>query len=359
MKSYIIGRILMVVAFVVCVSLFFLCIDRSEQARMAAQLEQVKDNTLGNTTHCKTLTVEGGWIYFIPGRGYGNLYKVRLDGSERQMLVDKNIGEFVLHGDRIYYPWWDYNEEKNKTAEFGHISSIGTDGSDERQITQLRYYSYFLYLSAVGDRIYYIDWPNRRIHSVALDGSDRRIHNDKVTVWFKVLDDVIYYMGCDMFCSVKTDGSDLTLISSELPIGSLSGNGRENINIFGDTVYFSSNFNAARSLKLDGSSMLRDVKTDGTNIANGRIYYTYYTYRTIDNALGCDEEWVICSAKINAGGEYEDEKILYTETMAMVYTGDHSDYIHIIGDRLYFRSRAPNRSLYSMDLDGGDLWKIE
>ena len=363
MKNYIIGRICMVGTFVVFVGLFFLCVGRIEQSRITAQMEQIKDNKI-NTTHCRTLTVEGGWIYFIPDSGYGNLYKMKLDGSERQKLVDREIKEFVLYEGRIYYPWRDYDEKENKYGD-GYISSIGTDGGDERQIIQLQR---ACYLNVVGGRIYYINdrYGNgifeSAVHSVALDGSDRRIHNDEDTIWLKVINNVIYYMchGNDtyMLCSVKTDGSDLTLIFGNFYIP-LAESAWQNISIFGDTIYF----NGTQSLKLDGSSALKDVKTDGTNIANGRIYYTdnnhYKTDRTQECPWGYYEEWVICSAKINSRGKYEDEKVLYTEAIDLEILDHYPYLIYIIGDRLYFRGRAPNRSLYSMNLDGGDLWKIE
>jgi len=355
----------MVGTFVVFVGLFFLCVGRIEQSRITAQMEQIKDNKI-NTTHCGTLTVEGGWIYFIPDIGYGNLYKMKLDGSERQKLVDKNIDEFVLYEGRIYYPWRDYDEDENKYGD-SYISSIDKDGGDERQITQVQY-AYFHYLNVAGDRIYYINYfygesYERNIHSVALDGSDRRIHNDEDTIWFKVIDEVIYYLSYlnsrnHMLCSVKTDVSDLTLIFGNFYIP-LAESAWQNISIFGDTIYF----NGTQSLKLDGSSALKDVKTDGTNIANGRIYYTdnnhYKTDRTQECPWGYYEEWVICSAKINSRGKYEDEKVLYTEAIDLEILDHYPYLIYIIGDRLYFRGRAPNRSLYSMNLDGGDLRKIE
>jgi len=373
MKNYIVGRIFMVAAFVICVGLFFVCIDGIEQSRIAEQMERVKINTLGNTTPCKTLTVEGGWIYFIPSIGHGNLYKVKLDGSERQKLVDKKISEFVLYEDKIYYFWRDYNEETDKVAEFGFICSVNTDGSDERQLTQFQS-AWVRNLDVAHGRIYYINHNyeygvyESNIHSIELDGSGRRIHSEEPTAWFKVIDDVIYYLTYRnhnlnrMLCSVKTDGSDFKLIYGNLYI-SLAESTWQNISIFGDTIYF----NGTQSLKLDGSSALKEVKTDGTNIANGRIYYTdynsYKTEKTEENPFGFCDEWLVCSAKINSRGKYEDEKVLYTKKIEMDWGWaffDHYPYlIYIINDRLYFRSKAPNSSLYSMDLDGGDLRKIE
>jgi len=366
MKNYIIGRIIMVAAFFICVSVFFLCIDGIEQSRIAAQMAQIKDNTSGNVTHCRTLTVEGDWIYFIPGSGYGYLYKVKLDGSERQKLVDKKIGEFFLYENKIYYPWRDYDEETDESAEFGFIFSINTDGSDERQLKQVQYY--VIHLNVADGRMYYLTpryvdgIARRNIHSIALDGSDERIHNNETsyTAWFEVVDDIIYYMTYGRrLCSVKTDGSDLTLISGDLQIS--MPNDVRNINIFGDTMYLFGRY----SLKLDGSSLVKEVKSDGTDIADGRIYYgvlrdSYETEKTEEYPYGFCDEWAVCSAKINARGKYEDEKVLFTETKESTYIIDgNSHLIYIIGDRLYFRSREPNRSLYSMDLDGGDLWKIE
>ena len=356
-KNYLIERFLIVIILVISVILLFLHIDRMEHKRITTQIEQVKDNVSGNTTHCRTLVVEGDWIYFIPDSGYGNLYKMKLDGSERQKLVDKTIDEFVLFENKIYYPFQDYDEE------FGFIYSINIDGSDERQVTQIQCARY---LNIVGDRIYYINYIygdkwlyECNIHSTALDCSDQLTHNHDETLWFKVIDDIIYYIsygnniGTYMLCSVKIDGSDLNVIADNLRIS--LGEYAQDIDIWGNTIYFSGIY----SLKLDESSILKSVKTDGTNIANGRIYYTDSRNFYKADDINYYEDWVICSAKINSKGEYEDEKVLYTGIIDWGILDHYSYFIYIINDKLYFRSRAPNRSLYSMNLDGSDLWKIE
>ena len=171
------------------------------------------------------VTVIDSMIYYINDGDGSGIYSMRTDGSGRQ----KVSGDYSVHlnvaGDTIYYV--SMNDGRG-------IYSMKTDGSGKKKLADGTAY----HINVVGDRIYYIDgyFQNNRICSMKTDGSDvRQIYSGGDARNANVSGDRIYYYDREDYGihSIKLDGSDRRKIVSDDEVRL-----DEEINVTGGWLYF-------------------------------------------------------------------------------------------------------------------------
>jgi hypothetical protein len=105
----------------------------SLEKRQANSKKSVK---LDNVTLAYSINVKEGWIYFYttqPGSkssnpwAGGKIHKIRIDGSDQQMLVDTRAVFLNLRGEWIYYI--DLTD--------GYIHKIRIDGLDKQVVVKM------------------------------------------------------------------------------------------------------------------------------------------------------------------------------------------------------------------------------
>ena len=80
-------------------------------------------------SYCRNINVADGWIYYIDGRFWGNIYRIRTDGTEKTVLVDEGEnGRISILGDQVLYRVYDQSNSDNPYA----IYTMLADGSDRR-----------------------------------------------------------------------------------------------------------------------------------------------------------------------------------------------------------------------------------
>ncbi|HYF75000.1 MAG TPA: DUF5050 domain-containing protein [Candidatus Nitrosocosmicus sp.] len=198
---------------------------------------KIKTDGAGKTKICNdkyvgSMYVVGNWIYYISGAPKASLYRIGVDGKNKKLLSGKDVTEFVVAGDYIYYD------------ERGSISRVKTDGTGWKQIAKGGIFAYFI---VHGDWIYYsTPMEDMKLYRMKTDGTKKTKVYDVHADYKNIIGDWIYFSDFHTgnLCKIKLDGTGITRLNSE--------SGASYIHLIDDTVFFSETYG------------FRRVKTDGT-----------------------------------------------------------------------------------------------
>lgn len=116
------------------------------------------------------ISVIDGWIYYINDFDEYKLYRIKTDGSERTKLVDEKLWSNIVVGDWMYYTL--------VPSDNNGIFRIRLDGSEQTKICdepEASYINYaggwFYYLKEVGDEFFSTD---NNLYRVRIDGADKQ-----------------------------------------------------------------------------------------------------------------------------------------------------------------------------------------
>ena len=177
-------------------------------------------------------TIKDNWIYFVQGE---QLCKMKTDGTERTLIMENGCLGFTLNDNFIYY---------GKSNDKG-LWRICNDGSDDKKL--LDNCSMFI---IKGEWIYYKDF-NGGLNKAKLDGSLQTKAVQEQVGAFGIDGDYLYYTANDIvnstkeLCKAKLDGSekiklyDLKKINSNsvLPTISITSENVCLISIDGKNIY--------------------------------------------------------------------------------------------------------------------------
>lgn len=132
------------------------------------------------------MIVTSGWIYYQnvhknnDGNNEFSLHKVKMDGTEDQLITNIKIGSWTVDGEWIYY---------NIDAKKG-MYKIKTDGNYNMKVADV--YSGDLKIS--GEWIYFRDGTNAYIYKMKRNGTGKILVSDQVTTYiFDLCGDWVYY----------------------------------------------------------------------------------------------------------------------------------------------------------------------
>jgi S1-C subfamily serine protease len=148
--------------------------------------ELIYENSIAN------FTVSNGWIYFKEDYDE-SLYKMRTNGSDKKLLC-KDLGIdscIVVDGDWVYY---------NTSGKEIGIYKLGIDGKDKQQILFEAIDSF----NVSGGYIYYND-SYKNIYKIRVDGSNKVRIGTGIDQSINIADNWIYYKKWD---SKNTGGKD-------------------------------------------------------------------------------------------------------------------------------------------------------
>jgi hypothetical protein len=382
---------------------------------------KIKTDGTGKTKICNdkyvaSTYVVGNWIYYTSGAPRPLLYRIGVDGKNKKLLAGKDVTQFVVVGDYIYYD------------ERGKLSKVKTDGTGNKLISQGGIFAYFIvhgdwiYYSAVmedmklykmktngtqktkvydihadyknisGDWIYYGNFHDGDLMKIKLDGTGRtKISDDGAASIINIIDDLIFFKEDDVFYRVKTDGTekqrmqDLLIktpedVTSELIKGAVNTMGNSNMNLRndafiarqGDWEFYQDDYLIYRQ-KADGSQKtiikyLYNIKN--INVVGSMIYYMadekmYSMLNNGSNETKLSEDPARCMYVVGDWIYYvhnTEGKLYRMKTdgsgRTLLCTEAVED-INIIEDWIYFNNdESSKRGLYKMKLDGMDKSKI-
>lgn len=167
-------------------------------------------------------------------------------------------GGFVVKNNHIYYSNYKDNHK---------LYSMRLDGSDSKKMSD----DSAVDISTVGDRVYYVSFPEKGLYSVKSDGTDKRTLYTGQAGMLNVTGGRIYY--CDVddgyhLYSMKLDGSDRKKLTDDWI---------HELLVEGDRIYYTI-YNESRhiyTMKIDGTGRTKLSDDDATDLqlANGRLYY--------------------------------------------------------------------------------------
>nr|AGS52675.1 basic protein [uncultured bacterium contig00045] len=196
-------------------------------------------------------------------------------------------------------------------------------------------------------RVYYSNTSaNGELYSMNPDGTDARIVCGDVALFINALGDRLYYVNLGegfTLHTVKTDGTDRQKLGDDAAY---------NVTLYGDRLYYTN---------LSDDYNLYTIKTDGTDIdklyAQG-VESINAAYGTLYLSTWTPDGFVIYGMDLDADGSGSGEVFSAKRSSLDIA---YSTGVYAAGGRLYLiaSDSGNNYTLYSMDLGGGDLQRLE
>ncbi|AKA72290.1 cell wall-binding repeat-containing protein [Clostridium scatologenes] len=191
------------------------------------------------------LSVKDDWLYYADLDDGSKIYKMRTDGSDKQLLCgDSALNYMNVVGDWIYY----CNSDENN-----NLYRVKIDGSGKQKLNN----SNSRNINIVGSYIYYSamdENDNGSLYKMKVDGSQNKIlSNMDCSTAVAVHDDYIYCTGFNSkgIYRIKNDGTGYELISKNAYVISLY--------VTGNYVYY------IEFMSGDINSRLYRMNLDGTS----------------------------------------------------------------------------------------------
>ena len=319
---------------------------------LAKPTAETRGNSVGNIVNGGLFTSQGDWIYYLHlgeedvDEPYGELCKVRTDGSGRTRLNGDLAAYLNVVGDWLYYV-----KEAEEIEEHG-VYKVRTDGSGRTRLSE----DLAAYLNVVGDWLYYVKLEDDEcgIYKVRTDGSDRTRLSEDAAIYLNVVGDWLYYVKGGPYQAVdfghgiykvRLDGSGRTRLSEDLAAY---------LNVVGDRLYYSGCVNedvdefGIYSVRTDGSGRTRIVEdwwAEYLNVVGDWVYF-------------CGE------SAVDDEGIYVYDKGIYKvrtdgSERTCICNAD-AYYCYVIDDWIYFYDEMdsdydnPRVMLFKVHVEGGD-----
>lgn len=220
--------------------------------RQGKEIKRVKDNGENLDTIFKGyslhMRVIGDTIYFINVSDHGKIYKMDVNGKNREVLMDKDVNDMAIYDDKIYYSY-EYNEKH-------YLEKMNLDGSEKEFIRNIKT------RSMVVDKgyIYYIGDVDEKLYRLELHGNSIELLSDKQILKFALDDNWIFYTlkseeesrsRFKGLYRMDTDGENILSLDSEAYLREVG------IGITDDWVFYVSSNGTE-------SPVLKRIRKDGT-----------------------------------------------------------------------------------------------
>jgi hypothetical protein len=177
------------------------------------EIKLCNDNSLYYADY--EFNVEGDWIYtnvINPSEGKVQFYRVKVDGSARNLILDEQASRFSIENGWVYYIGWVPNEG------YKEVCKIRPDGTQKTVILRTNTDGFGLYSLNVSEGYIYFTSDNQSadlgyigIYKMNIDGTDvRKLTN----TWCKhlcIVGEWIYFDGESEFerntMKIKVDGT--------------------------------------------------------------------------------------------------------------------------------------------------------
>jgi hypothetical protein len=153
-----------------------------------------------NAAAVNLFVIDSGWIYFnAPKDEGGSLYKMKTDGSKRQLVTKSETVDFAVYNGWVYFA----NLSKN-----GTLSKVRTSGEDEKILVKDTQPSQ---ISVYKDRVYYIDKNSGYIMNAKIKGGETYLLLPVQCTELNVYKNRLYYSekaSASGVYSINTKGKD-------------------------------------------------------------------------------------------------------------------------------------------------------
>lgn len=223
------------------------------------------------------ISVDGEYIYFI--LNYDNnrcLYRCRLGGNELTRLSESNVWYLQVNEDYLYYNKYDIST--GKTCGFYRSNK---DGSNEELVLDKEiYYSYI-----VGNELYYQDdADNEKIHKYNLINKNDETITSGISYSFVLDGDFAYYIKNDISTGLGKYSGYLVKINIKTKEETILYNGvhTSGILVNGSRIYFINTNDSDRIYSIDKSGDNIMLISQDTNCAYLYIFKDKLMYHDYD-----------------------------------------------------------------------------
>ncbi len=304
-------------------------------AYVSAGVSNTVGTTKSNATNHGRVTSQGDWVYFSNANYDHHLYKMRNDGSEKQLLSEDSVVGVNVLGEWVYY----YAERSSgKVADAG-LYKIKLDGTDKTKISSDKCYWFYV----TQDYIYYK--VNGSLYRMDLSGNNKTklIESCDFVV---VCEDFIYY-------SCYNKSSSTTYETYKI---NLDGNNKTLVN---------PNFNGFDLTEANGILFGIDGGLNMVNV-NGNGYYSFsrFNYQTL--YLNAYDGWLyFMEADFTSDSPkvaiYKMRPDLTQKTKLFDYDdfkNSGNTFLNVVNDWVYFNYDGDNSYLYRVKTDGSVFEKV-
>lgn len=297
---------------------------------VSAGVANTVGNTPSNSSQWGRVASQGDWVYFSnEGIDY-YLYKMRQDGSEKQVIVKDPVIAINVVGEWIYYT-------AEKSSGNGGLFKIRLDGTQKTKLDSS--INYFVHV-ANGWIYYSSDYGN--IYKMKTDGTGKtKICNDSCTS-INVSGDWIYYINMNdkhKVYRVRTDGT-----GREKLFGGFSG------------YHLAVDGNTALTVDID---FVKRINVDGSG------YKSYYQNDKQVSYINANNGWLYILEHDMSSSQPKSAfyKMRYdtsekTKILDIDFKNPANYFINVVGDWLYFKHSDDNHYMYRVKTDGTKLEEI-
>ncbi len=288
-------------------------------------------NTVGNScanSLCHgNVTSQGDWIYLVDHGGDHDLYRVKKDGSEKQLVTSGSVTSINVVDEWIYF----HRESGTKG-----LYRIRLDGTGETLLATGTYY----WVQVSGDKIYYAPFSqNGPLYRMNTDGSEPRQIGGTECSNVNISGDTVYYLNTvDRFIyKMRTDGSGKQLVSDEVRNPS-------NLTLLDGYLYVTGNYSIYKVNPKNGS--VQQFKEDDRqkmyiNSYDGTLYF--YEVDLSDGAL----TYSIC--------RMQPDGMKKSTVLSNITLPEANIYLNVSDGWIYFPNGADNNRMYKIKTSGALL----
>lgn len=301
-------------------------------AYVSAGVANTVGNTPSNSSQWGRVAAQGNWIYYSNENYNYYLYKMRKDGSEKQILTKCVALGINVVGEWIYYTNGD-------TQGDGGLYKIRIDGSQKTKIsTEINYFVH------VANGWIYTSNPfgDRNIYRMKVDGTEKTLICSDSCNNIHVVGNWIYYTNTsdNLLYKICTDGSKKRALHNDFRA--------DNITVEGNTIVATDMYDYLK-INTDGSGFIsykgNNAQKSFINACNGWIYYLEHNY-TSDGKVS------------SAFYKMRYDTSRKTKILDINFKNSANYFINIAGDWLYFLNEDDNGYLYRIKTDGTNLQKM-
>ncbi|GAA0181047.1 hypothetical protein SH2C18_36350 [Clostridium sediminicola] len=220
------------------------------------------------------INVVDDWCYFIFRYGnYGaTIYRIKKDGSKEEKIKESEllnvISDLIVVDDWIYYSVAEFNEKEGYYTGYS-LYKIKIDGTLNQKIVDKN----IIHFTLDSNYLYYLTYDNnykKTIYKTSLSGGEEIVISANLDNNFIIDNDKIYFLnqiGGYLF-NMNTDGSNIVKLAENV----------DNFNVYDGTVYFTkkkevpiNSDKEGNAEKSDYISSLFKMSLDGSKVQEIKI----------------------------------------------------------------------------------------
>lgn len=221
-------------------------------------VSQEYSNRIGNLNNCGYVCEADGWICYMNSEDRNTLYKMTSDGQSVTKLNDNWSEAISIAGDYVYYSNWDDNVS---------FYRIKMDGSEEEKLVECAYTPV-----VDGEYVYYADGnDNKNVYRMSLN---ERTAEKISAIWSEeitVTEDYIYFLNGDDLGNIyrmDKNGENVTQVSTSAA---------KFLNFYGEWIYYINRDMDGMIYKLNINTgeeyKVSDLQVASMNVNDDTIYF--------------------------------------------------------------------------------------